>query len=304
MSAKKMHAEEVELDLPFVQRLVAAQFPEWGDLPIEPVDSAGTDNALFRLGAELAVRLPRVEWVVGQVEKEQRWLPVLAPQLPIAIPVPLAKGLPGEGYPWPWSVYSWLEGENPTAENLPDLTQAARDLAQFLAALQRIDAKGGPPPGPNNSMRGVPLATRDAEVREAIAALDGKLDSEAAIQAWETSMHAPVWSSTPLWIHGDLQPGNLLAANGRISAVIDFGCLTIGDPACDLMVAWNLLLAEARQVLRAELVVDDAMWARGRGWALSQALIFIPYYLETNPFGVAQAWRVVNEVLDDHRRNN
>lgn len=297
-----MHAEEVQIDAPLVRRLISKQFPDLADLSIEPVNSSGTDNALFRLGEAMSVRMPRVEWTASQVEKEHRWLPKLAPHLPLAIPVPLRKGKPGEGYAWSWSIYGWLEGENPSADNPVDMQQAARDLANFLGALQRIDATDGPTPEEANTSRGLPLATRDAEVREAIAALEGKLDDEEVTKAWEASLLAAAWAGAPRWIHGDLQPGNLLAVGKRISAVIDFGCLTVGDPACDLMVAWNLLDAASREVLREALAADDANWLRGRGWALSQALIFIPYYSETNPGGVKQAWRVIEEVMADYRR--
>lgn len=303
MSAGKMHVDEVDTDVSLVGRLLAAQFPQWADLPIEPVPSAGTDNALYRLGDDMAVRLPRIAWAVGQVDKEQRWLPKLAPRLPLAIPVPLAKGAPGEGYPWHWSVYRWLEGENATIERIADPRRAAIELAQFIAALQRIDATGGPPPGSHNSGRGVPLATRDAQTRAAIAALHGTLDSEAVIAAWETALQAPEWSGPPVWIHGDLQSGNLLAQQGRLSAVIDFGCLGVGDPACDLQVAWNLLAGETRNVFRAALAVDDATWARGRGWALSVGLIALPYYRSTNPVLAGISRRAIDEVLSIETQN-
>ena len=302
MAAKKMHVDEVETDVTLVRRLLAAQFPQWADLPIEPVPSAGTDNALYRLGDDMAVRLPRIHWATGQVEKEQRWLPKLAPHLPLAIPVPLAMGEPGEGYPWRWSVYRWLEGENTTLEQLDDPHQAAVDLARFITALQHIDAAGGPPPGEHNSSRGVPLATRDARVRAAIAALDGMIDSGAVTAAWEAALRAPVWPGAPVWIHGDLQGGNLLAREGRLCGVIDFGCLGVGDPACDLIVAWNFLSAETRDTFRAALAVDDATWERGRGWALSVALIALPYYLNTNPVIVSASWRVIDELLAEDGR--
>ncbi len=297
-----MHEGEVYTDAALVRRLLAAQFPQWADLPIEPVPSAGTDNALYRLGDDMAVRMPRIDWAIDQVEKEQRWLPKLAPLLPLDIPLPLAQGAPGEGYPWDWTICRWLEGEEATAENVPDLRRAALDLARFIAALQRIDPAGGPHPGEHNSWRGVPLFIRDASVRQSIAALDGMLDAEAATAAWEASLDAPGWDRPPVWIHGDLQPGNLLARDGRICAVIDFGCLGVGDPACDLLPAWNFLDAEARQVLRSTLAVDDATWARGRGWALSVALIALPYYLHTNPAIVAASWRVLDAVLADGDR--
>ncbi len=215
MSAGKMHVDEVDIDVSLVGRLLAAQFPQWADLPIAPVHSAGTDNAIYRLGSDMAVRLPRIDGATGQVDKEHQWLPRLAPHLPLAIPVPLAMGTPGEGYPWPWSVYQWLAGENATIERIADPGQAARDLAQFVAALQRIDPAGGPPPGEHNSFRGVPLATRDAETRAAIATLGGMLDTAAVTAAWDAALQAPAWDGPPVWIHGDLSPLNLLVERGR-----------------------------------------------------------------------------------------
>ncbi len=297
MFASKMHVDEVDIDVALVGRLLAAQFPQWADLPIEPVHSAGTDNAIYRVGVDMAVRLPRIEDATGQVDKEHQWLPRLAPHLPLAIPVPRALGTPGEGYPWHWSVYQWLEGETATIECIADLCEAARDLAQFVAALQRIDPVGGPPPGVHNSFRGVPLSTRDADTRAAIASLDSMLDASALTTAWEAALQAPAWHGPPVWIHGDLSPGNLLVERGRLSAVIDFGCLGVGDPACDLQVAWNLLSAQTRDVFRAALPVDDATWARGRGWALSVGLIALPYYQNTNPVLTDISRRAIDEVL-------
>jgi aminoglycoside phosphotransferase (APT) family kinase protein len=299
MLAGKMHVDEVDTDVALVSRLLTAQFPQWADLPIEPVRSAGTDNAIYRLGDDMAVRLPRIHRATGQADKEHRWLPRLARFLPLAIPVPLAMGMPGEGYPWHWSVYRWLEGENATLERLADPRQAAKDLAHFIAALQRIDTTGGPPPGPHDLARGKPLAMRDTYTREAIAALYGMIDADAVTAAWEAALQAPEWDRAPVWFHGDMLPGNLLFNRGRLSGIIDFGALGVGDPACDLMIAWNLFSGESRDVFRAALGVDDATWARGRGWALSQALIFIPYYLDTNPVGVGNARRAIHEVLAD-----
>lgn len=299
MPGVKMHEGEVHTDAALVRRLVAAQFPQWADLPIEAVPSAGTDNALYRLGDDLAVRMPRIDWATGQVKKEQRWLPTLAPHLPLDIPVPLAQGAPREGYPWDWTICRWLEGESVATAAISDMRQAGVDLARFIRALQRIDCRDGPPPGEHNSHRGVPLIARDARVRDSIAAMDGLLAAAAVSAAWDAALHAPEWDRPPVWIHGDLQPGNLLARNGRISAVIDFGCLGVGDPACDLIVAWNFLNAEGRETLRSELAVDDATWERGRGWALSVAMIALPYYLHTNPAIVEASWRMLGEALAD-----
>jgi aminoglycoside phosphotransferase (APT) family kinase protein len=299
MRARKMHANEVDTDVSLVRRLLAAQFPHWASQAIEPVESAGTDNAIYRLGGDMAVRLPRIDWARSQVDKENEWLPRLAPHLPLPIPVPLAKGRPGGAYPWSWSVTPWFEGDTATVDRIADRRQAATDLARFIAALHRIDPAGGPRPGGNNSGRGVPLAQRDSDTREAIAALDGMLDPEGVTEAWEEALGAPAWQGPPVWIHGDISAGNLLAVQGRLSAVIDFGCLGVGDPACDLMVAWTLFSGEGREAFREALSVDDATWARGRGWALSVALIYIPYYLQTNPVGMSDAWRTITEVLAD-----
>ncbi|MCB9133352.1 MAG: aminoglycoside phosphotransferase family protein [Anaerolineales bacterium] len=300
MPAGKMHVNEVATDASLVQRLLAAQFPHWADLPIAPVESAGTDNALYRLGDDMAVRLPRIHWAVGDIEKDLQWLPWLAPHLPLAIPVPLALGTPAEGYPWHWGVYRWLAGENATLDRIDDPHRAATALAEFLIALQQIDTAGGPLAS-EHGLRGVSLATRDDDTRGAIAALDGMIDVDAALAVWQTALEAPEWERAPVWFHGDLLPGNLLFEHGRLSAVIDFAGMGVGDPACDLMIAWGLFSRESRETLRAALAVDDATWARGRGMALSQAAIFIPYYLDTNPVGVANARRAIAEVLADQR---
>lgn len=303
MTAGKMHENEVDIDISLVSQLLEAQFPQWADLPIERVESAGTDNALYRLGNNMVVRLPRIDWAIEQIQKEQQWLSKLALHLPLAIPTPLATGTPGEGYPWHWSVYRWLEGENATRERITDPVQAAIDLAQFIAALQQIDTTGGPLPGSHNSYRGEPLATRDSETREAIASQYGTLDTDSVTTVWDTAVKAPVWHGSPVWIHGDLQAGNLLAVQGHLSAVIDFGCLGVGDPACDVMAAWLYLSAKTREVFRAVLQVDDATWARGRGWALSVGLIALPYYQNTNPILAEIARRAINEAIADYIAN-
>lgn len=297
----KMHADEVDTDPSLVCRLLAAQFPQWAELPIEPVDSAGTDNALYRLGEDMVVRLPRVHRATAALDKEVRWLPTLAPLVPVAIPIPLAVGKPAQSYPFTWSIYTWLEGETATRERIADLEQAATDLAAFVAAMQRVDPREGPAPGQHNVFRGVPLAMRDESTRGAIASLGSTIDVGAVMAAWEAALQAPEWRRAPVWIHGDLDSRNLLVERGRLSAVIDFGCLGVGDPACDVMVVWKILSADTRELFRAELSVDDATWARSRGWALSQGLIALAYYtLETNAVLVREAQRWMDEVLADH----
>jgi aminoglycoside phosphotransferase (APT) family kinase protein len=291
----------VETDPPLVRRLLAAQFPQWADLTIEPVPSSGTDNALYRLGSDMVVRLPRHARTNGTLERERLWLPRLAPHLPLAVPLPLAEGVPAEGYPFIWSIYRWLDGQEATAERIADLREAAAELARFVAALQRIDPAGGPLPDGYNANRGVPLATRDAATRRSIATLTGRIDVEAATAAWEASLEAPEWQHRPVWIHGDLDSRNVLVQHGRLSAVIDWGCLGVGDPACDVAVVWKMLSANTRGIFREVLAVDDATWARSRGWALSQALMAEPYYtLETNPGLVLEARCWLAEVLADH----
>ena len=297
-----MHAAEIDTDPSLVRRLLAAQFPEWAELSIERVRSGGTDNAIYRLGDDMCVRLPRIEWATAQVDKEQQWLPSLAPHLPLAIPVPLAKGTPAEGYPWHWSVCRWLPGENAIVERFADLRQAATALAEFVAAMQQIDTTGGPRPGAHNFGRGVLLALRDTDTRAAIAKLHDVLDTDAVTAAWDEASNAHMWDRPPVWIHGDLHAGNLLVDRGHLSAVIDFGGLGVGDPACDFAAAWTLFSGESRDAFRSALSIDDASWARSRGWALSTGLIALPYYLDTNPVIVAMARRQIEEVLADRRR--
>ncbi|MGW5862374.1 aminoglycoside phosphotransferase family protein [Streptomyces sp. NPDC055239] len=295
MPPAKMHAHEADIDTPLVRRLLAAQFPHWAHLAVEPVESNGTVNAIYRLGDDMAVRLPRIEGGVEDVQREVLHLPRLAPSLPVAIPAPLGQGEPGEGFPWPWYVYRWLEGENPVVGEVVEPGLFAADLAEFVMALQRVDPADAPP-----AYRSGPLAPRDADTREAIAQLHGVIDTAAATAAWDAALRAPLWDGPPVWVHADLQPGNLLTADGRLSAVIDFGCLGHGEPAVDLITAWSLLTADARETFRTALGVDDATWARGRGWALSIALIELPYYRTRNGTIAKIARHVIDEVLADH----
>jgi aminoglycoside phosphotransferase (APT) family kinase protein len=292
----RMHEDEVETDAGLVRRLVSAQFPHWADLRIERVSSSGTDNALYRLGDDMVVRLPRIHWAAGGVEKDLRWLPKLAPLLPVAVPVPLAQGAPARGYPWTWGVYPWLEGENPKIGGVADVS-LTRDVVRFVNALHRLDPAGGPP-----ARRGAPLrAVQGKWADAALAELHGVIDIDAAAAAWNAAIEAPPWPGPPVWVHGDLLLGNLLLQGGRLTGVIDWGEAGVGDPACDLIVAWALVPREARSEFRSALGVDDATWARGRGWALSVGFIALPYYIETNPVLAATARHLIDEVLADER---
>jgi len=299
MSVPRKQADEVNINASLVSRLIAAQFSQWADLPVRPVKPGGWDNRTFRLGDHMTVRLPSAARYAQQVEKEYQWLPSLAPHLPLPIPVLLAMGVPAEGYPWHWSVCRWLDGENATIKSIVDLRQFATTLAQFLAALQKIDFVGGPLPGPRNFFRGGPLAIYDKEVRQAVAVLDGKIDSDAVIAAWEAA-EAAVWRGFPVWFHGDVGAGNLLVGDGRLSAVIDFGCFGVGDPACDLSIAWTFFEGESREAFRAALRVDNATWARGRGWALWKALIGLAKLLDINlPKEARKPREIIDDVLAD-----
>ncbi|MGN9758879.1 aminoglycoside phosphotransferase family protein [Streptomyces sp. SD31] len=302
-SPTKMHADELDIDATLVARLVAEQFPRWAGLPVTRVASAGTDNAMYRLGADLVVRLPRLPGGARQIDTEHRWLPHLAPCLPLPVPTPLAKGEPGAGYGLPWGVYEWLDGENSYDAPLVELPEAAEQLGRFVAALREVDAVGGPP-----SWRGDPVGKHDDYVRTAIRDLGaaGVLNPEVATAAWEETLRLPQWDAAPVWLHGDLLPGNLLTSAGRLTAVIDFGGLGVGDPAADTIAAWAVFDAATRDVFRAAAEVDDATWARGRGWALCFGLMAEHYYgglcgNGTNPVLARVGMRAVGEVLAEYR---
>jgi aminoglycoside phosphotransferase (APT) family kinase protein len=290
-------AADVRIDISLVRRLVAAQFPQWAGLTIEPVDSAGWDNAIFRLGPDLAVRLPRRRVSAEHVSTEHEWLPVLAPRLPLAVPVPLGRGRPGEGYPWQWTVCPWLTGELAALTDVADQGRAATSLAAFVMALRAIDPSGGSA----HEFRGVSLAARDDNTRASAAVLQASLDVGPVLEVWEAAVAAPTWADQPVWMHGDLHPANLLAEDHELSAVIDFGLLGVGDPACDLMVAWTYLPADSRDVFRSALAVDEATWCRGRGWALQFGLRAAAYSADNPVLGDIGRYTLA-EVLADFRQ--
>jgi aminoglycoside phosphotransferase (APT) family kinase protein len=289
-------AERFPIDIALVRRLVDAQFPQWAELPVRQVAESGWDNATFRLGYQMTVRLPSAAAYALQVKKEHVWLPRLAPLLPLAIPTPLALGRPTASFPWEWSVYRWLEGVTAAHSRVGDPSELATSLACFLDALQRVDPAGGPPPGPHNFYRGGPLSRYDAQTRKAIALLDGQIDARAVNRIWEAALISE-WRGSPVWIHGDVSAGNLLVLEGRLNSVIDFGMLAVGDPACDLSIAWTFFEGESRKAFRAMLPLDANAWARGRGWALWKALIIAAKLIQTNPVEAAQPWRVISEIL-------
>ena len=284
------------IDDALVRHLVTAQFPQWSGLPVRSVETAGWDNRIFHLGEHMIVRLPRAAAYATQVEKEHRWLPKLTPLLPLRIPTPLAIGEPADGYPWKWSICRWIEGETAAPECITDLNDFATSLAEFLIALQRIDPTDGPRSGAHNFYRGGSLTTYDADTRHAIAVLKSKLDTEAATEVWDIGLKT-TWDHSPVWLHGDVSPGNLLIQEGRLSAIIDFGMMGVGDPACDLSIAWTFFGGESRRTFRAMLPLDPGTWARGRAWALWKALIVAAGLTETNAVEAARPWSVIDEVL-------
>jgi aminoglycoside phosphotransferase (APT) family kinase protein len=262
------------IDAALVARLIAAQFPQWAGLPVRPVQAGGHDNRTFHLGPDLLVRLPSAAGYAAAVAKEQAILPRLAPHLPLPIPVPLAQGRPGEGYPWDWSVYRWLPGETLLARGETDLVGLARDLGGFLTALHRIGTESGPLAGAHSFHRGGDLAVYGADTRLYLDALDGMIDAAAARRIWEEAL-AERWTAPPVWVHGDVAPGNLLVSGGVLSGVIDFGTCAVGDPACDLAIAWTTFDEPARVAFAGHLALDAATWRRGQGWALWKALFLL-----------------------------
>lgn len=291
---KENHSMKIDVQL--VRRLLDSQFPQWKDLSIHPIIPGGWDNRTFRLGNEMLIRMPSSNPYAGQVEKEQHWLPKLAPLLPLRIPEPLALGEPGEGYPWKWSIYQWIEGETAaTIVDRTDLNDFVVRLAQFLTALHRIDPTGGPPPGPHNFFRGGTLTTYDAETRQAIATLKNRFDSAGATEIWETALKT-TWPHAPVWVHGDISAGNLITLQGRLRAVIDFGQLGIGDPACDLSIAWTWFSGKSRDLFQERLSLDADTWARGRAWTLWKALTYLTNDMANMNFEATRSWHIIEEL--------
>ncbi len=300
MPGRRLHADQPDVDDALVRRLLAVQHPRWAGLPVERIASDGTTNAIFRLGATAAARLPLVGYGEDAIAVEGACLARLAPHLPLAVPEQLATGVRGEGYPFRWSVHRWIEGEPVSRTPVTDRVGLAEDLAAWIAALHRIDTTGGRNAA-EHDLRGAPLAMRDADTRRGLAALADEIDVDAALRVWEDALRAERWRRPPVWSHGDLLPGNLLARAGRLAAVIDFAGLGVGDPACDLMVAWALFSGASRTTFRDALRdasgLDEATWVRGRGHALYHAAIYIPYYRHANPLGVAAVRRQLAAVL-------
>ncbi|MEV0526441.1 aminoglycoside phosphotransferase family protein [Streptomyces sp. NPDC050439] len=287
------------IDAALVKRLVAAQFPQWRDLPVRPVEVDGWDNRTYRLGDSLTARLPTAAGYVPAVAKENEWLPRLAPSLPFAVPPIMGAGVPGEGYPFPWSVRGWLDGETAARGRIDDMPQFALAVAEFILALQRCDTTGGPLAGEHSWYRGASPAYYDEETRRCLAALEGRVDTERAAAVWDAALAAE-WHGTPVWFHGDISQGNLLVADGKLTAVIDFGTSGVGDPACDLVITWGMLTGESREAFRRAVGQDAGTWARARGWLLWKCLLTLARNNGTDPEQAAVDQRLIAEVLADH----
>lgn len=285
-----------DIDADLASALVRQQFPQWAGLTVRPVRNGGWDNRTFHLGDDLLLRLPSAEGYAAQVEKEQTWLPRLAPHLPLPIPDPVAMGEPGLGYPWRWSVYRWIEGQPANAAPLPSPVAFAQDLAAFLTSFHSLDARNGPPPGLHNYFRGASPAVYGDRTLQAIDLLTDRARAETASDLWRRAT-ATAWTRPPVWVHGDLAAGNLLIRDGRLAAVIDFGCLAVGDPACDLVPAWTMLPRDARAVFRAALDIDDDTWVRAQAWALWKALILSTGLAKGPAADVALSHHVLGELL-------
>lgn len=283
--------DAARIDVPLVRALLAEQLPELAALPVRPVRPGGNDHRTFRLGEELLVRLPSAPGYVPQVVKEQTWLPRLAPHLPLPIPAVRAVGVPSPLFAAPWSVYGWLEGAPASAVAVDDQERLADDLARFLVALRTAPTDGAPGPGMHSAFRGGSLQHFDAEVQDIVHRVHGR-ERQLAVRIWREALEASV-TGPPVWFHGDVAVANLLVRDGGLAAVIDFGCSGVGDPACDTVMYWTHLRGGAREVFRGTLQVDEATWARGRGWALWKALIMIT----NTPPGQAELARHVLDQL-------
>jgi aminoglycoside phosphotransferase (APT) family kinase protein len=294
-----MHEHEVSVDESVVRSLVAGQFPDLADAPIVRFPSGGTENAVFRLGDELAVRLPLHEDAVSGLVKEIRWLPKLRPLIHLEVPEVRATGVATEEYPFPWAVVKWLVGADAMSAPISSLDEAADTLARLCTDLWSADPADVPPPESEGFQRGRHLSYRDEAFRAALLECEGLVDVDAVARIWDEALAAPHWPGPPRWVHTDLIPPNLLVRDGRLVGVLDFGGVATGDPAWDLTPAWFVLDPSSRRRYRRLLEdsVDDAAWTRARGAVVSQAVIALPYYLETNPTMVRVARQGIEALL-------
>jgi aminoglycoside phosphotransferase (APT) family kinase protein len=280
-----MHDDEVDIDETLVRRLLAGQMPELATLPLSIVEPWGTDNAVWRLGEELVVRLPRINGAQGQVDKEATLLPLIAPHLSVAVPIPVAVGEPAFEYPYRWGVHQWIEGQ--PAEAMSDPIDFARDLARVVRELHAMPTAGAPPP----RHRARPVADYDEPTRRAIESAGHLVDADAALAVWEDALAAPPYTGPEVWVQADLEGNCLVDADGRLCGIVDWNSACVGDPAVDVQVVWSPLFTdESRAAFLDELDVDDATIRRAKGAAVNQACAALPYYLDTYPLIVERSW--------------
>lgn len=290
----KMHEDELDVDETLVRKLLSSQHPEWARLSLTPIRSSGSDHALFRLGDDYVIRLPRVGWATQGINKEYEWVPKIAQNLTIPVSKPIFKGQPESYYPHFWIVHAWNDGHNPEFEQNDEYLELVKELAAFLNEFHDIKLIGGPA-----SRRGVPLKNLSEETLTSLNQLDDEVDKNYFTELWNYLVCIPNWERAPVWVHGDFLPGNILVENNHLTAVIDFSDVGIGDPACDLVIAWSLLNKKSREVFKNYLKnIDENTWERGRGWALSIALIMLPYYMDTNPYYALLAKRMIKAVSE------
>lgn len=294
--------QNVVIDISLVKKLIKTQFLQWQDLEIKPVEYGGWDNRTFHLGNQMLIRMPSAECYAEKIIHEQYWLPKLAPFLPLAIPTPIAMGKPSKEYPWQWSIYKWIEGQSALYGLANDSCEVAKDLAHFLKAFHSIDTTGGLLPGEHNFYRGGSLHVYDAQTREAITLLKEKINTSLATEIWEKAL-ATSWQDKPVWVHGDLAAGNLLIKDGKLTAVIDFGGLAIGDPACDLSITWTYFKNESREIFKQELPLDTETWNRGRAWTLWKALILKANIIDGPDSTKKEALYLINEIFTEYASN-
>lgn len=288
------NTQNLQIDVELVKRLITSQFPEWQDLPIKAVAESGWDNRTFHLGNEMVIRLPSKEEYAPQILKEFQWLPMLAERLSIKITTPFALGKPCKDYPWHWSINQWIEGEVASFERVKDMNQFAIQLSQFLNEFQRIDSTGGPIAGAHNFYRGGSLSAYDEEMSKAIPLIQNAKDKRIAEQLWKDAVSS-VWQENLVWVHGDIAVGNLLVKHGKLCAVIDFGQLAIGDPACDLVIAWNFFDPGSREIFRTRIPLDRNTWVRALGWTFWKTLCW--------PVKGTDAEKIIQDVLEDYQTN-
>ncbi len=303
MLANQPNAEHLPVSVSLAKALVTSQFPKWSKLEICPIPSSGTDNTIFRLGENMCLRLPKTMHTEKNLKKEHAWLPKLTP-LSLQTPKPLAIGTPEKGYPCSWCIYSWIDGNTVVANYLSDDHRAAKDIGKFINSLQLVDTEGGPKSGPHNNYRGVPLIDRNQLTREAIQKLNAEFETNALNNLWDAALDVPTWANAPVWLHGDIHSGNMLTQNGRLNAMIDFGLSGVGDPACDLMVGWTQFHPEARNTFHKFIKADDDTWERGKGWALSWAVIALAHYNRSNSFLASMSRNTINQLVSSSSQKN